>query len=308
MTIREVPRRPLGATGLEVSVIALGALEIGRDWAADVDPNPHHLSESEAISFVHAAIDLGINLIDTAPAYWHSEEYLGKALKGRRDQVVLATKVGEHCDPSGSYYDYSYGATLRFIEQSLRRLQTDYVDLIQIHSAPLDVLEKGETYEALCKARDEGKVLHIGMTGGARECARALERGGYETVQVPYNLLNLAPEQLVFPLAHKRKAGVLVMRGLAGGKLTEKYVNLSGSNLKAKIASFEKFLGSGGVFSLAHLALGYVLGSPDVSSVLVGTRKIEHLEKAIAAAWHPLAGELIEELHAHATALGFNVW
>ncbi|MCX7625911.1 MAG: aldo/keto reductase, partial [Candidatus Sumerlaeaceae bacterium] len=278
------------------------------DWAADVDPNPCHFIEAEAISFVHAALDRGVNFIDTAPAYWHSEEYLGKALKGYRDRVVLATKVGEHCDPSGSYYDYSYAASLGFIDQSLRRLQTDYLDLIQIHSAPLDVLERGETYEALCRARDEGKVLHIRMTGGARECARAIELGGYETVQVPYNLLNLLPERLVFPLVHRHQVGVLVMRGLAGGKLTEKYVNILDLNLKEKIASFEKFLNMSGISSMTHLALGYVLGSPDVSCVLVGTRKIEHLDKAIAAAWSPIAPALLEELRAHATALGLNVW
>jgi aryl-alcohol dehydrogenase-like predicted oxidoreductase len=283
-------------------------LEIGRDWAGDVDPNPHHLSEAEATRFVQEALDLGINLIDTAPAYWHSEEYLGKALRGRRQDVILATKVGEHCDRSGSRYDYSYQATLQFVDQSLQRLATDYIDLIQIHSASIEVLERGETLAALQKAKEAGKVRHIGMTGGVRECARALEIGGYETVQVPYNLLNLAAESQVFGLAQRSNAGVLIMRGLAGGKLSPKNVNLADESLRAKIASFEKFVGDGCAKDLIHLAIGYILATPAVSSILVGTRKTEHLKKGIAAAMDPLAPRLLEEVRAHAAALNTNVW
>lgn len=303
-----VPRRPLGLTGLEVSIIGLGALEIGRDWAADVDPHPQHLPESEAVSFIHQVLDLGINLIDTAPAYWYSEEFLGKALRGRRHEVILATKVGEHCDRTGSRYDYSYEATLNFIDESLRRLQTDYVDLIQIHSASIEVLERGETLAALQKAKEAGKARHIGMTGGVRECARALEMGGYETVQLPYNLLNTAAEDQVFPLAQCHNAGVLIMRGLAGGKLTSKYKNLADESLKSKIATFEKFLCEGKLTDLAHLAIGYILASPVISSVLVGTRKIEHIKKSIAAALDPLPSRLVEELRKHAAAINLSVW
>ncbi len=304
-----LPRRPLGKTGLEVSIIGLGALEIGRDWAADVDPDPRHLSEAEAVAFVREVVDLGVNFIDTAPAYWHSEEFLGKALRdGYRERVVLATKVGEHCDPSGSHYDYSYAATLSFIDNSLRRLATDRIDLIQIHSAPLDVLERGETLEALLKAREAGKVLHIGMTGGVRECARALELGGYETVQVPYNLLNLAAESEVLALAQERGAGVLVMRPLAGGKLSEKYRNLADEELRRRIQSFEQFLGEGKAPDLVHLAIGYLLAASAVSTILVGSRKMEHFRKNVAAALAPLPPELIEEMRRHAAALNTQVW
>lgn len=303
-----IPRRPLGATGLLVSVIGLGALEIGRDWAGDVDPDPRHLDENNAIRFVHEVLDLGINFIDTAPAYWHSEEYLGKALKGKRDQVILATKVGEHCDRQGSYYDYSYDATLQFIDRSLARLQTDWIDLIQIHSAPIEVLERGETLQALLKAKQDGKVRHIGMTGSVEQCRRALEIGGYETVQVPYNLLNLRAETEVFPLAREHQAGVIIMRGLAGGKLTPKYHNLADESLKAKIASFEKLLTHSGAPDLSHLAIAYVVAAPEVSSVIVGTRKAIHLKKTITAAEHELSPDLVAEIRAHAAALGITVW
>jgi len=303
-----LPRRPLGRTGLEVSVIGLGALEIGRDWAGDVDPDPRHLPEPEAISFVHQVLDLGINFIDTAPAYWHSEEFLGKALRGRRDGVVLATKVGEHCDPTGSWFDYSYDATLRFIDASLARLGTDHIDLIQIHSAPMDVLERGETWAALDKAREAGKVIHIGMTGGVAECARALDLGCYETVQVPYNLLSLAAETEVLPRARARQAGVIIMRGLAGGKLSGKYRNLQDETLRSRIASFERFIGEGRARDLTHLAIGYLLAAPEVSTVIAGSRRIAHVRDNIAAALTPLPSALIDEVRSHAAALDVHVW
>jgi len=218
-----IPRRPLGRTGLEVSEIGFGALEIGRDWAQDVNPDPSHLSEAEAGRVLNGVLDLGINFIDTAPAYWHSEAFIGSAISHRRDEFILATKVGEHCNPSGSVYDYSAKATAGFIDSSLCKLKTDRIDLIQIHSASMEVLEKGETFEALRTAREAGKVLHIGMTGGVNECLRAVELGGYETVQVPYNLLGLSAEDRLLPLAREKGIGVIIMRGLAGGKLSEKF-------------------------------------------------------------------------------------
>src|SRR6187399_3129264 len=97
-----VKLRPLGATGLQVSEIGFGALEIGRDWAADVNPDPSHPSESDAARVLNGLLDIGVNFIDTAPAYWYSEEFIGKALAHRRTEYILATKVGEHCDPHGS--------------------------------------------------------------------------------------------------------------------------------------------------------------------------------------------------------------
>lgn len=115
--------RALGNTGLHVSEIGLGALEIGRNWAPDVNLDPGHLTRNEAAKMLNETLDAGVNFIDTAPAYWYSEEFIGYALNSRRDEFILATKTGEHCDPNGSVYDYSYEATLRFIENSLKRLQ-----------------------------------------------------------------------------------------------------------------------------------------------------------------------------------------
>ncbi len=304
-----VKKRPLGRTGLAVSEIGFGALELGRDWAPDVNPDPSHLSEGDAARVLNGLLDLGVNLIDTAPAYWHSEEYIGKAIAHRRDEVVLATKVGEHCDRSGSFYDYSHDATLKFIDRSLERLRTDRIDLIQIHSASMEVLERGETLGAMQEARRAGKVLHIGMTGGVAECVRALELGGFESVQVPYNLLSVIPEERLLPLAREKGAGVILMRGLAGGKLSGKYERIQDDALRAKVASFRQFLNAeNGPSDLASLALGYVLAAPEVSSVIVGTRRLEAVESNIAAVEKPLSAELVARVRAHAKTLDAATW
>lgn len=301
--------RPLGRTGLMVSEIGFGALEIGRDWAADVNADPSHLTAAEAARVLDAILDRGINFIDTAPAYWHSEEFIGQAIARRRSEFIVATKVGEHCDPSGSIYDYSREATARFIDQSLARLRTDVIDLIQIHSASMEVLERGETWQALDDARRAGKVRHIGVTGGVNECIRALEIGGYETVQFPYNLLNLAAEDRLLALAREKGAGVIIMRGLAGGKLSHKFERLENQALRDAIASFQKFCGPGQpVRDIAHLAIGYLLAQPDVSTVIAGSRRLDNIDANIAAAASPLPPEFIKAVRSHTRSLTTNAW
>ncbi len=306
--VQDIRKRPLGTTGLHVSEIGFGALEIGRDWAGDVDPNPKHLTESEAARLLNQVLDTGINFIDTAPAYWHSEEFIGRSIAHRRDEFILATKVGEHCDERGSVYDYSREATRRFIDESLRRLRTDTIDLIQIHSASLEVLERGETWEALDEARRAGKVRHIGMTGGVREAVRAIELGGYETVQVPYNLLALEAEEKLLPLARERGIGVIIMRGLAGGKLSPKFENLQNEKLREAVRGFLQFVGPDGARDLVHLAIGYVLGAPEVSTVIVGSRKFEHVQTNLTAARDSLPAELREKVRSYARSFAVRAW
>lgn len=281
--------RPLGLTGLNVSEVGFGALEIGRDWAPDVNADPSHPDAAEAGRVLNGVLDRGINFIDTAPAYWYSEEFIGSSIAHRRAEFVLATKVGEHCDPSGSVYDYSGEATLRFVDQSLRRLRTDRIDLLQIHSASVEVLERGETLQAMEEARRTGKALHLGMTGGVDECVRAIELGGYETVQVPYNLLNSAAAARLLPLARERGVGVIIMRGLAGGKLTPKYRRLDDGALRSAVEGFDHLAASDpSIDGLDHLAVAFALAPPEVSSVIFGTRRLEAVDRNIALADKPV--------------------
>lgn len=273
--------RTLGATGIAVSELGFGALEIGRDWAADVDTNPGHLSGEQATTVLNGALDRGINFIDTAPAYWFSEEYIGSAIAGRREDFVLATKVGEHCDKQGSFYDYSADATAQFIDRSLQRLRTDYIDLLQIHSASVEVLEKGETLAAMQAAVDAGKVRHCGMTGTVEAALRAVEIGGFATVQVPFNLLDSSAAASLFPLCNAKGIGVIIMRGLAGGKLTARYKNLADESLKTRIATLANTateLYPGMPDPLACMALRFIKYQAAVSTIIIGTRRLDAID------------------------------
>lgn len=300
-------KRPLGKTGYEVTELGFGALEIGRDWAADVNADPSHLTYQEAETVLNGLLDRGINFIDTAPAYWYSEEFIGRALAHRRDEYVLATKVGEHCDPSGSVYDYSAKATAEFIERSLKLLRTDHIDLIQIHSASMEVLERGETLEALESARQAGKVLHIGMTGGVPEAIRALELGGYETVQFPYNLLHPEAEDRLLPLAQEKKAGVILMRPLCGGKLTAKYKHLENPEVRETVRGFLD-VADARPDELASLALRFVLSNPAVTTAIAGTRRLEAIDENIEALQTPLSRETRLALLEYSRANPVSAW
>ncbi|MDD4279682.1 aldo/keto reductase [Candidatus Sumerlaeota bacterium] len=288
--------RNLGTTGMMVSEIGFGALEIGRDWAQDVNTNFAHLTQKEATTLLNKVLDNGINFIDTAPAYWFSEEYIGKALKTRRDEFYLATKVGEYCDKNGSVFDYSYSATLKFIDSSLQKLQTDHIDLIQIHSASKQVLEDGDVMRAMFAAKQAGKVLHIGMTGGVEECCLAIRLGGYETIQVPFNMLTPQALKVLFSLAKDHQVGVIIMRSLAGGKLTRKYEALKDEAVKAQIAKLDNLATEAAdVKSLAHLAIAFVMNQEAVSTAIIGTRNAKTLEENIELSKCPVSQETLDK-------------
>lgn len=301
-------KRPLGKTGLHVSEVGFGALEIGRDWAGDVNDDPAHPPFEEASRTLNGLLDLGIDFIDTAPAYWSSEEFIGRAIAHRRSEFVLATKVGEHCDRNGSHYDYSAQATAAFIDRSLGLLRTDVIDLIQIHSASMETLERGETLEALQRARDAGKVRFLGISGGVAECIRAIEIGAFDTVQFPYNLLNREAEERLLPLARERGVGTIVMRPLAGGKLTAKCRNLADAAVRDAIAGFARFAPGGTEEGLAELALAYVLSHADVSTVIAGSRRLERLEGNLRAARTRLDADQLAAVRSYADSFQVNVW
>jgi aryl-alcohol dehydrogenase-like predicted oxidoreductase len=286
--------RTLGSTGLDVTDLGFGALEIGRDWAADVERAPEHLTAEDAARVLNELLDRGINFIDTAPAYWWSEEYIGKSISHRRSEYVLATKVGEHCDRDGSFYDYCAEATTAFIDRSLQKLKTDVIDLIQIHSASIEVLERGETWSALDAARQAGKVRFIGMTGNVDAAIRAIELGRYDTVQVPFNLLAPEGAHQLFPMCLEKGVGVIIMRGLAGGKLTPKYANLEDRELADRIAHLEeraKAMYPDSSNPLTRAALRYLLAEPAVSTAIIGTRRIEAIDKNLVEMADPVSPE-----------------
>ena len=271
--------RTLGRTGLKVSQLGFGALEIGRNWPYWRKEEQDFLrpTESEAVRLLDMAVDLGINFFDTAPAYFKSEEILGKAFKQKRNSILIATKCGEWFDGEHSVYDYSAAETLKFIENSLRLLQTDHIDLLQIHSASADVVRSGETLSAMKKARQDGKVRFLGVSTDQVEAARlAIESGDYDTIQVTYNIVHRQFSDEVFPLAEKAKVGVIIKGGLGTGELTSKFTDIDDTKKRDQIASLKRIADENEV-SLQEVALRFSLSHPVVSTVIAGTKNPVHL-------------------------------
>jgi predicted aldo/keto reductase-like oxidoreductase len=194
----------LGKTGLEVSRVGMGGIPLTRP------------PMDEAVKVIRRALDLGVNFIDTSPGYKDSEERIGKAIAGRRDQVILATKTG-----------YSKTYALKSLERSLKRLNTDYIDLWQFHGvSEFEDFEKvvglGGAMEAAQEALEAGKIRHIGMSSHNVAVARkAITSGYFETILFPFNFVeNDAADKLV-PLAKKHDVGFLAMKPFAGSQLKD---------------------------------------------------------------------------------------
>ena len=160
-------RRPLGRTGLSVAPIGYGAFKIGRNVGTKY-PTAYDLpSETEAARILNEVLDLGIDLIDTAPAYGTSEEIIGRSIRHRREEYLLATKVGETFADGESHYDFSGPAVDASLDRSLRRLATDRLDLVSVHSdgSDLAILERGETLDTLARRRERGDLRLVCFSG-----------------------------------------------------------------------------------------------------------------------------------------------
>ena len=277
--------RRLGRTNLQVSEVGFGALEIGRDWGV-VPSDMAKPDEAVSIQLLEKAINLGINFVDTAMAYVKSEERIGKAIASgrlRRSTFYLATKAGERFDEvGGSLYDYSYNGIKRSIMDSLERLQADRADLLQVHTASLDVVRAGDAIRALKDLRKEGKCDFVGASFSSEQaCAEAIQSGDYDTIQITYNLLTRAAAERLLVLAEKADLGVIIKLPLAKGLLSSK-VDLLSPEERAKVAPY-RFLEREGQ-TLSQAALRFVLSHPCVSIAIPGSKRLEHLEANVAVA------------------------
>src|SRR5882724_103403 len=293
--------RELGHTGVHVSPLCLGAMMFGA-WG-----NPNH---DEGIAAIHRALDAGINFIDTADVYaqGESEEIVGKALKGRRDSVVLATKVHGQMGEGENRQGNSRRWIRYEVEESLRRLGTDYIDLYQIHR-PDPTVEVEETLSVLTDLLHEGKVRAIGSsTFPAEEIVEAqwvAEQRGYERFrceQPPYSILARGIERSVLPTCARYGMGVIVWSPLNGGWLTGKYKRgqawpegsrgamgmFSAPEKKHNQRKFdaveqiEKVAADAGV-SMTHLAIAWSLEHPAVTSTIIGPKTMDQLTDLLAA-------------------------
>ncbi|TBU92002.1 aldo/keto reductase [Stutzerimonas kirkiae] len=215
-TLHEL-RRPLGQSGPPVSPLGLGTVKLGRDQGVKYPGGFSIPDDRQARELLALARELGINLIDTAPAYGVSEERLGPLLRGQRDDWVIASKVGEEFENGQSRFDFSAAHTRFSVERSLRRLGTDRLDMLLVHSDgnDLDILRNGEVYPTLAELKREGKILAYGFSGKtAAGGLLALEQG--DCAMVTYNLKERA-ERPVIDYAARHGKAILVKKALASG-------------------------------------------------------------------------------------------
>src|ERR1041385_3600529 len=287
--------RTLGKTGYKVSVIGLGTMV----HAGHFGP----MKDEESLAAIDTALELGINFIDTSDAYGagYSETLLGKALKGKRDKVILATKGGNvMVGPNKGKRIFDVAYIDRVMHESLQRLQTDAIDLYQLHNPTVDVMRKADIWELLDKRKKEGKIRHYGVSINSVEEALAAIEGKAEAVQLEYNLLDQSAGEKVFPAAQKANVGLIVRvplrRGLLTGKLKpedqERFQgedvrarNFAGDVFKQQLAKVEKlrFLQKPGR-SLAQAAIAFCFAHPAVSTVIPGGRNPQQVRENAAAA------------------------
>ncbi len=249
-------QRPLGKTGIFVSALGLGTVKFGRDRGVKYPGAFKIPDDATARRLIGEALDLGINLIDTAPAYGIAEERLGGLLAGLRERIVLSTKTGEEFDGTGSTFDFTSAHTRMSVERSLRRMRTDRLDLVLIHSDgdDLRVLEREEVLGELFRLRTEGRVRAVGISTKTVEGGLRAVELGCDVVMVAYNPEATA-DAAVIDAAGRAGCGVLLKKALASGHA----------------ASVEE-----------HLR--FALAPPAVSSVVIGTIHPGHLRSNVAAA------------------------
>lgn len=210
--------RLLGKTGFNVSEISLGTWQIGGDWS-------HKLSFDDGKKLVHEAIDKGINFIDTADVYGMglSEKAVGEVVNSRKEEVYVATKCGRKIHP---HIDVNYKPEVlrKYVEDSLRNMRIESLDLIQLHCPPREVYYMPEVFELFDRLKSEGKIKNMGVSvEKVEEAIKAIDYDNVTTVQIIFNMFRQRPADLFFELAKKKNIGVIVRVPLASGLLTGKY-------------------------------------------------------------------------------------
>ncbi|HAI10770.1 MAG TPA: aldo/keto reductase [Phycisphaerales bacterium] len=290
--------RRLGKTDMNVSVIGVGTWQFGGEWGKNFE-------QSEVNDMFAAAKDCGINLIDTAECYGDhlSEEFIGAAIEGNREDWIVATKFGH------KFHDlftrdtiYEPAMILQQLEDSLKALRTDYIDLYQFHSGNDEMFQTEGLWELLQKQVELGKIRHLGISIGSNQNIFQTERASSvnaKTIQVVYNRLDRAPEEQVLPECIKQDLGVLARVPLASGFLSGKYTESAAFDKtdvrgnwmddKARLdkitqaIEIKKTEVPEGV-NMAQWALAWVLTNPAVTTVIPGCKTVEQVKSNAAAA------------------------
>ena len=306
-----IERRRLGKTTIDASVLGFGGSEIGYQG----------VSARTVAKLLGGALDAGLNVIDTAECYDESEVLIGKAIGARRREFALFTKCG-HAGGWGRA-DWRLEPLLKSIERSLKRLQTDYVDLVQLHSCSLDVLRRGDAITALERARERGWTRYIGYSGDGAAARYAIETGRFDTLQTSVSIADQEAIDLTLPLARERGMGVIAKRPLANvawryTRRPESYYADYYERLRALDYPFLKGVsGSSAVGppsskkseTAVATALRFTLSVPGVHTAIVGTTKPERWHENAALLRHgALPPKEFESIRARWRAVADSSW
>jgi aryl-alcohol dehydrogenase-like predicted oxidoreductase len=289
-----LPRRTLGRTGLEVTTLGFGAMELR---GAPAGPE---VSDEQAARVLNAMLDAGINFLDTSPDYGRSEELIGQAIVHRRAEYFLASKCG--CVPGagmGAEHVHTAENIRAGVEQSLRRMRTDYLDLVQFHrSLTRREFEEQGALQELQTLQREGTVRCIGVSGTLPNLDEQIAMGVFDAFQIPYSALQREHEDVI-ARASAAGAGIIIRGGVARGAPTDwerrSYYMLPGSIPRDRWgqARLDELLDG---MDRMEFMLRFTLSHPDLHTTIVGTRDVGHLQANIAAALKgPLSPDLVDE-------------
>lgn len=291
-------RRMLGKTGLLVSRLGVGLSEIGG----------LSLTEYKVVAeILNEALDHGLNFLDTSACYSNSEELVGRAVSHRRDDYILATKCGHI---AGGYVgqEWTRKTMVDSIERSLRRMKTDCLDLVQLHSCPLEILQRGEVIQVLQEAQEAGKTRFIGYSGDNEAAEWAVESGLFDTLQTSFNLVDQRARTRLFAQAKAQNMGIIAKRPIANAAWG---ATKSPSNYAAQYFERAQVMSQLGPLAGVPenrilLALGFALAHEEIDTAIVGTRNPAHMRANIklVETQLPIAYETINDLYARFEQVG----
>jgi len=290
--------RPLGNTGLSISPIGLGTVEIGLPYGIGVKNLP---TDKQAKHILKSAVDMGITYIDTARGYGVAEERIGKSGIGNIPGVVIGTKCAQFLeqgeDPRGAELEKRIRDD---ITTSLKMLRVDSLQLVQLHGGSKEQIERGELIEIMQKLKDEGIIQHVGIaTRGEDAPLAAIKAGFFATIQTAYSILDQRMAKQVLPAAKQNNVGIINRSVLLKGALTSAASQLSNDlaplkNNSQQAAEIAKQLNT----DLPSLAIRFVSSNPAISTALIGTVEPDHLKTALAATQAgPLPQDILTKLY-----------
>lgn len=279
--------RKLGSTGIEVSEIAFGGVEIGIPYGIGIKEKADMLSEQNAITLLHTALDEGINFFDTARLYGESEKIMGNAFRDRRNKVVLCSKCTHIRNSEGRIPPYNELKKIieQSLQESLKMLQTDYLDVFMLHQADLEILENEFVSQILTDLKTSGIIKSTGVSVYVpEETKKAIDANVWDVIQLPFNLMDQR-QKSYFDLAAQKGIAIVVRSVLMKGLLSDRGKDLHPAlnQVAAFIQNYHQLLGPN-ANDLPALATKFALSFDAVAAVLVGIDKLEYLYQSLKSA------------------------